>query len=313
MIEPPDGAEGIVQGVQDISGMTVAFVGFGEAAQAFVEGWGHSRPGTVSAFDIKTTGNGAVKTAKLKDYARRKVDGQEDLSAALKGADVILSLVTADQAVAAAQAAAGCLSGTPLYFDCNSCAPQSKAQAALAIEGAGGRYVDVAVMSPVRPLLHKAPLLVSGPHAKAARDTFATLDMTAKVAGTTVGEASAIKLCRSIIVKGLEALTAEMILTARELGVEVPVLESLEASYPGVGWQRQPDYALERMSLHGQRRAAEMEEAVTMIEGLGLPARMSRNTVTWQRQVSEFALGLDDTQMADRAQAILKRLRPRAV
>ncbi|MGC2857448.1 protocatechuate 4,5-dioxygenase subunit alpha [Novispirillum sp. DQ9] len=280
--------------------LTLACIGFGEAAQAFVAGWGPERAGAVRAFDIKTDApDAAVAQAKRADYQRAGVDGRATLAEALAGAAVVFSLVTADQAARAAGAAAPHLAPGALFLDCNSCAPGTKAANAAVIEAAGGRYVDVAVMAPVHPKLHKTPLLLSSPHAEAALAAVSALDMAAKIAEGAVGRASSIKMIRSIMMKGMEALFAECVLAGRRAGVDDVVLESLDVTYPGFDFKAKAAYMLERSMTHGIRRAAEMREVAKTVADLGIPNGMAAATVDWQQRLGD--LHLDATQAGDYA------------
>lgn len=286
----------------------VAFIGYGEAARAFASGWRGSVAPTMAAYDIKTDGPADVRAAKMADYGADGMSGHPTLSAAIAAGDVVFSLVTAGEALSAARSAAqGGLAGK-LFFDCNSCAPQTKTQSCDVIEAAGGRYVDVAVMAPVHPKLHRSPLLVSGPHVQAALDVLAALDMNATEAPGPVGTASGIKLCRSIAVKGLEALSAEMLTTARRLGVEQPVLNSLDVSYPGFDWVKRGTYALDRMMVHGRRRSEEMAEAARMVSAAGLPNGIAAATADWQAKVGNLGIEPGSDDLADRTDALLARL-----
>jgi protocatechuate 4,5-dioxygenase alpha subunit len=270
---------------------SIAFVGFGEAATSWVEGWGAGRAFEVSAYDIKTAHpSAAVRDAKWQDYRRWNVRGESDLATALRQARLVISLVTADQALLAAQACAPHLAKDSLYLDCNSCAPGTKRAAAQAVESAGARYVDVAVMAPVRPALHRVPLLISGPHVLEASHALRMLDMRVEKVTGGVGTVSSIKMVRSILVKGLEALTAECVLAARRAGVDVEVLQSLDESYPGFNWKERARYMLERAMTHGVRRAAEMREVARTVEELQLPPDMATATAHWQQRIGELKL-----------------------
>ena len=269
--------------------MRITFIGLGEAGSAIVSGW-TQRAGDVRAFDIKTD-DPATADAMRTRYAELGVEGCVDLASALTGADLILSTVTADQALAAARDAAVHLGQGATYCDLNSVAPSTKRKAAELIEAAGGRYVDVAVMAPVYPKQNMVPLLVSGPHATAVSETLAALPMAPRVVEGEVGRASSIKMIRSVMVKGLEALTAECLLAAGEAGVADEVIASLDASHPGTDWRARGGYNLERMAVHGRRRAAELEEVAKTLRDLGLPDDMARATVLWERRVGD--LGLD--------------------
>jgi 3-hydroxyisobutyrate dehydrogenase-like beta-hydroxyacid dehydrogenase len=198
--------------------------------------------------------------------------------------------VTADQALAAAVSAAPHLRLGALWFDLNSVAADTKRAAAAVIEAAGARYVDVAVMSPVHPAKAGAPVLVSGAYAEAGVATLRVLGFrnVREVAGG-VGAASSIKMIRSVLVKGLEALTAECALSAQAAGVLDEVLGSLNASWPGTDWAEKTDYNLDRMIVHGLRRAVEMEEAVKTVDALGVGGAVSRGTVERQREIGALA------------------------
>ncbi|NML04866.1 NAD(P)-dependent oxidoreductase [Sphingomonas sp. G-3-2-10] len=259
----------------------IAFIGFGEAAQAFA---GHV-PARV--YD--------VKAERRAEAAGRGVESRDSAADALKGARAILSLVTADQALAVAKDYAASLEPGALWFDMNSVAPDTKREAALAIEAAGGRYVDVAVMSPVYPAQLGVPLLVSGPHAEAGAETLRAIGFSkVRVVPGDVGRASSIKMIRSVMVKGLEALTTECVLAADAAGVLDEVIASLNASWPGTDWAEKTDYNLDRMMIHGLRRSAEMYESSQTLLGLGISPMMTEGTVNWQQGIGELGLAAPD-------------------
>ena len=211
----------------------LVFVGFGEAGQAFAG----QIDATMRAFDRKTSVPLSAD-AKWADYAACRVEGMPTNAAAVADAPLILSLVTADQALGAAIETASSIASGALFCDMNSVAPDTKRQAARKIEEAGGRYVDVAVMAPVHPQRLRAPLLVSGRHAEAAVSALRALGFDPRPVGGNVGDASAIKMIRSVMVKGIEALSAECVLAAREAGVADEVLASLDASWREQPWGR---------------------------------------------------------------------------
>ncbi|KAA9008340.1 NAD(P)-dependent oxidoreductase [Histidinibacterium aquaticum] len=285
----------------------LAFVGFGEAATAFLDGWGDLRPRQVTAVDIKA-GDPATAPEMTARFDRCEVDGHAEPGSALGGVEVVFSVVTADQALAAAEAAAPVLSPGTLWLDCNSCAPETKRAAADVIEGAGGRYVDVAVMSPVHPKRHHVPLLLAGPRAAEAEAVLARLDMRPRIAGENVGEASAIKMIRSVMIKGMEALSAECFLAARRAGVDAAVLASLEASDPELTWPSRGAYNLERMMVHGVRRAAEMREVEKTVAALGLGGGMSAATADWQARIGTLGAEAGEDDLLDRVDRILAKL-----
>jgi 3-hydroxyisobutyrate dehydrogenase-like beta-hydroxyacid dehydrogenase len=285
-----------------IAAGSIAFVGFGEAARAFLDGW-RMQPGfsaRVAAYDIKTDSpNADVRAAKRADYAAANVIGASSAPEAVAGAEAVFSVVTADQAHQAAMAALPGLAKGVLFFDCDSCAPQTKERTAKEVDAAGARYVDVAVMAPVQPRLHRTPLLISGPHVKDAAAALAALDMSAAIHDGPVGSSSTIKMIRSIMMKGLEALACECVLAGRKAGVIETVLDSLNDTYPGFDWKKRSAYMLERVMTHGVRRAAEMREVALTVDLLGLDGAMSRASVGWLQTVGDLGLRSSADEAAD--------------
>jgi 3-hydroxyisobutyrate dehydrogenase-like beta-hydroxyacid dehydrogenase len=256
----------------------VALVGFGEAGETFAsaEGW----RGEARGWDVLPERRAAM--------ARCGVETGDDPATALGDRAFVLSLVTADQALAAARDYAPLLPEGTLWCDMNSVAPDTKREAAAAIGAAGGRYVDVAVMAPVNPGKLAVPLLVSGPHTLAAQPLLEALGFSnIRVVGDEVGRASAIKMIRSVMVKGLEALSAECAAAAEAAGVFDEVMTSLDASEKHRPWAEKVAYNRERMAIHGARRAAEMEESAKTLQGLGVEPVMTRGTVRLQREAAE--------------------------
>jgi 3-hydroxyisobutyrate dehydrogenase-like beta-hydroxyacid dehydrogenase len=268
----------------------ITFIGFGEAGAAFAGGL--AGQAQLSAYDRKTD-DAATAVGKRAEYREAGVAGADGAADALRDAVGALSLVTADQALLAAEADAALLPRGAFWFDMNSVAPGTKRAAAEAITAAGGRYVDVAVMAPVHPARTAVPLLVSGPHAEEGAALLRRIGFhNVRVVPGDVGRASSIKMIRSVMIKGIEALTAECVLAADAGGVLAEVLASLDASPPQPAWQARADYNLDRMMVHGLRRAAEMEEVVKTLDALGTGSEMTRGTVIRQRKIG--ALGLTD-------------------
>ena len=286
----------------------IVFMGFGEAGHAIASGWSKSRPGTIRAYDIALAETGEEGRAVRDRCSDAGIEAVESLQQALAGARLIFCLVTADQALEAARTASPHLEQGALWLDCNSCAPQTKERAALVIEAAGGKYVDVAVMAPVYPKRHQVPLLLAGPQAQEAAGLLEQLEMRPTITGNNVGDASSVKMLRSVMIKGLEALTAECLLGARRAGVEEAVLASLQASDPGIDWRARGAYNLERMIVHGARRAAEVEEVCVTLQELGIPDWLSRGTVEWQRALASLEVEPGEDDLAARADLVLGRL-----
>ncbi|MGF7146827.1 3-hydroxyisobutyrate dehydrogenase-like beta-hydroxyacid dehydrogenase [Sphingomonas zeicaulis] len=283
---------------------SLAFIGFGEAGIAFAAAGAR-------AYDLKTD-DPATAAEKHRDYKAVGVIGCATAAEALAEAEAIFCLVTADQVPLVSHDYAPFIPPNSLWFDMNSVAPETKRAAAEVIEAAGGRYVDVAVLAPVHPLRFAVPLLVSGPHADEARERLAAAGFTnVTIVEGGVGKASAIKMIRSVMVKGLEALTAEWILAAEAACIREEAVAALNASWPGTDWAAKADYNLERMLTHGIRRAAEMDEVVKTLDALGTGSAMTRGTVERQRALGSLGLAAPHT-LNDKLAALLGRERDQA-
>ena len=263
----------------------VCFIGFGEAGQALASGLRDAGVQGLSAWDIlfPVPAGEALRAAADRIGVRRGASAGD----AVKDADLIVAAVTAASSLDAAQAAKPFLRRDQYYLDINSVSPARKQLTGKLIDEAG-RYVDMAVMAPVHPARHQTPSLLSGPHAASVEPILLALDMKVSVAGPTVGAAAAIKMVRSVMVKGLEALTLECFLAARRTGVEDEIIASLSKSYPGLDWPKLVEYNLERMANHGIRRAHEMEEVADTLQELGIDPHMTAGTIRRQLEMGEL-------------------------
>jgi 3-hydroxyisobutyrate dehydrogenase-like beta-hydroxyacid dehydrogenase len=260
----------------------ISFIGFGEAGQAIASGLRESGIERIAAWDIlfQATEGRRLRAAGESIGARLASSAAD----AVRETDVIVAAVTAASSVDAARSVAPHLTGNPFYLDINSVSPGRKQETARLL-GDAARYVDVAVIAAIHPAKHRTPMLTAGPHAQAIAPLLAELDMRASVIGPETGAAAAIKMIRSVLIKGIEALTFECFVAAARAGVLDEVTASLKNNYPGVDWAQMSEYNLERMANHGERRAAEMEEAAATLRELGLDPLMVDATVARQREM----------------------------
>jgi 3-hydroxyisobutyrate dehydrogenase-like beta-hydroxyacid dehydrogenase len=221
----------------------------------------------------------------------------DTLEEAVRGADLVISAVTASSAADVAASAAPFLRGGQIYLDINSVSPATKLSIARILSESPATFVEAAVMAPVAPQRLKVPMLLGGADAAGAAGGLQAIGMNVKPISERIGVASAIKMCRSVIIKGLEAITVESMFTARRYGAEKEVLDSLAATYPGMGWNGAlPDYLISRVAEHGKRRAAEMREAAQAVADAGLEpvtALATAQRQDWLAQaIAEFSLAV---------------------
>lgn len=259
----------------------ICLLGFGEVGQTFAE---DLKTG-FTAWDLKFID---AESAPSQAARRLGVAIPDSAKSAIMSADVIVCAVTAAQDKDAAQSVAAFLKPGAVFMDVNSASPGQKLEAAGIIEAAGGRYVEAVIMSPIGNKRLASPVLLGGPHARAFLPLAQQLGFSgASFYGPDLGLASATKLCRSVIVKGLEALLTESMLTARHYGVEAAVLASMQDFFPGTEWEKLARYMISRAVQHGTRRAEEMREAARTVADAGLEPHMSLATAAVQDWASE--------------------------
>ncbi|MEP3891942.1 MAG: DUF1932 domain-containing protein [Hellea sp.] len=245
--------------------MKIGIIGFGEAGHMF--GKHLAKHADVHAFDLKQDHAMQAKAASA------NVTFHTSLEQALVGADYILSLVTAKQAPIAAKQAAQFLRDTQYFLEMNSVSPGTKQANAQHCNN----LVDIAIMAPVYPKEANVPLLLSHPNGETLAATLNKLGLNVRTVGAEIGRAAAIKMCRSVLIKGMEALTLECFQTARFYDVEDEIKASMHGSFPGMGWDKdRVDYWFERVSTHGVRRAEEMREVAKTVKDAKIISEMSK-------------------------------------
>ncbi|BEP13337.1 DUF1932 domain-containing protein [Acidothermaceae bacterium B102] len=268
--------------------MRIALLGLGEVGRVLAD---HLRQHQLTAWDVAFDDPDSRASANAQDLSVRAAVSSAD---AVTGTDLVLSAVTAANDLSAARDAAKAIGVGCWYVDLNSASPAQKQESAALIDQAGGRYVEAAVMSPIHPRGVAAPILLGGPHS----DDFAAVAKTLGFTGATiyspvVGPASATKLARSVVVKGMEALITESMLTARAWGVEAEVLASLSNLLPAADWPALADYMIRRSLEHGGRRAEEMDEAAATVADAGVEPLMAKATALRQRWAGDHSEALE--------------------
>ena len=259
----------------------VAIIGFGEVGGIF--GLDLSQRGLKVAITDVILRERRLRAALLEKAQRAGVSAHDSYRDALADAQLVISAVTSSSSVDAATEAAGLLRAGQIYLDINSVSPGKKREISRIIERSNANFVEAAVMAPVSPQRLKVPMLVGGAQATEAAERLCSIGMNAKAASDRIGVASAVKMCRSVLIKGIEALAVECLFAARRFGAEQDVLDSLEATYPSMGWNSElPDYLSSRVAQHGRRRAAEMREVAEALKEVELAPVMALATAARQ-------------------------------
>jgi 3-hydroxyisobutyrate dehydrogenase-like beta-hydroxyacid dehydrogenase len=266
---------------------SIGLVGYGEVGRIFAAGL-KPRAAHVAAWDLKfaVAATAQAERAHAQGNGLRACASMQELC---ECSDLVISAVTASNTLAVAQEAARFVRAGSVFLDLNSASPGTKQQAGAAIEARGAHYVEAGVMTSVPPYGIKVPMLLGGAKAAELAALLAPWGLDARPVSDRLGVASAIKMCRSVMIKGLEALVIESYSTARAYGVEDHVLPTLRETFPSIDWSEQGAYFFSRVVQHGQRRAEEMREAANTVREAGFAPLMAAAIADKQQWVADQA------------------------
>ena len=268
---------------------SIGVVGYGEVGKIFSAGLkAPSAAAQVNAWDLKFL-VASHQARELAHAAQVGVRASMSMQALCGSSDLLISAVTASNTLAVAQEAAKHIRPGTVFLDLNSASPGTKQQCAALIEARAADYVEAGVMTSVPPYGIKTPMLLGGAKAAALAPLLVSWGMDVKAVSDEIGVASAIKMCRSVMIKGLEALVIESYTTARAYGVEAHVLPTLTETFPSIDWEKTGAYFFSRVVQHGQRRAEEMREAANTVKEVGFEPLMSAAIADKQQWVANLA------------------------
>lgn len=288
----------------------VGILGFGEVG--FTLGGELSANGyPVLAWDIQfSTANSAPS---------RRLAGQTGVVpvASARGlstqSDVLISAVTAASAIEALKSCEFDGQRECFYLDLNSVSPNTKCDLASIATQRGARFVEAAVMSPIKPKGMASPILLGGPSADAFLPIGIELGFSSlRVSSNEVGRAAATKMCRSVLIKGMEALVTESMIAGAHYGVIDEVLDSLSSLLPRDDWPEFAHYMMSRSIEHGIRRSEEMMQAALTVQDAGLEPLMTGACVERQRRNADFEVGVEVTDLKSLLETLANQLRSRA-
>src|SRR5262245_24394440 len=269
--------------------MRLGFIGFGEAGFHIARGLRGAGVSGIRAYDINARAPGLGEKIQRR-AGEAEVALLESNAELAEASDILLSTVTANRSMEAAEQTAPFLTSRHIYADLNSVSPALKQSIGRTAESRGARFVEIAIMLPVPQRGHRVPMFLGGAHAQSLADLLSPYGMNLEVISEQIGAASATKMCRSVIVKGLEALLLECVLAAVPFGADERVFATLDETFPGIDWKRLASYMIGRVVEHGERRAREMEEAAATLRSIGVEPVMAEATA--RRQDWLAGLGL---------------------
>ena len=281
--------------MEDFSQWRIGVIGFGEVGKTFAKGWKDqvNPENGMKVWDLKLSANFESSTVHQQEHSKAKdmgVSSALDCADLVSGVNLIVSCVTASNTLAVAKEVSQTIQPGQFFIDLNSASPGTKQACAALIDAKGAFYVEAGVMTSVPPYGIKVPMLLGGTKAEYLARVIQSYGGDAKAISEKLGVASAIKMCRSIMIKGLEALVIESYTTARHYGVEDAMLATLKETMPGIDWVEQGAYLFSRVVQHGKRRAEEMRESAVTVAETGATPFMAQAIAEKQDWVSQLAM-----------------------
>jgi len=289
----------------------ICLLGFGEVGAVLAEDLAAASAVKLVAWDVQFDNLESKPSVSVRSHAR--VDIAAAATNAVNDSELVISAVTAAQDLPAAQSVlAGMRPGT-LFLDLNSVSPATRIAVAETVEASGGRYIEAAILAPITPQGIAAPILIGGPHAENFLPAGINLGFSGmRFCSARIGSAAATKMCRSIMIKGIESLLTESLLAARHYGVEEEVMASLKDLFPWPDWPGQARYMISRSIEHGVRRAEEMVEAAHTVSDAGIKPHMSEACAASQAWASLFDAALAEKELVSMLDVINTEIQDQA-
>jgi 3-hydroxyisobutyrate dehydrogenase-like beta-hydroxyacid dehydrogenase len=268
--------------------LSIGLIGYGEVGGILTRALREQGIAWVGAWDVlfRDAARGPGMAGRARDGG---IEACGSLAELLSRADIAISAVTASNALDVAREAAAAIRRGTYFLDLNSASPATKAAAARLVDAAGAHYIEAGVMTSVPPYGIRAPMLLGGKQAGALAQKLVPLGFDMTVVADEIGIASAIKMCRSVVIKGIEAIVIESYATARRYGVERHVIASLRETFPSIDWEKQGAYLFGRVARHGKRRAEEMREVANTVREAGFEPWVSAAIAEKQDWVAALA------------------------
>ena len=258
----------------------VGLLGFGEAGQSIAKSLINKNKIKVAAYDKN------YKKLKIKNNNQIKLTN--NLKELAKSSKIIISVVTADQSFIAAKSIYKFLGKDHIYFDGNSVSPGTKKKTEKINKKI--RYIDMAIMAPINPNGYQTKILLSGNNQKESNQFLKKYKFNYEWKGKEIGSAAVVKMLRSIMIKGTEALLTETVTAANKIGLDDKILKSAEKTLNMKNITGLADYFMERCALHGLRRAEEMNEVVKTLKELKSLNFMASAIAKHQKEIGKMNL-----------------------
>ncbi|VVM32955.1 DUF1932 domain-containing protein [Terribacillus sp. AE2B 122] len=254
--------------------MKLGFVGFGEAAYEMALGLHSEGIDKFYAFDA------LLDEPSLSERIRERaseanVELVGSANEVLDLCTIVIAAVPANKTLEVARSLTDSFEENLVYVDVSAATPEVKKQVASVVEGKGSLFVDAAMLGPLPVYKHKVPISASGSGTDLFIENLANYGMQITKISDNPGDASALKLIRSIYMKGVVGLMVEFLEAAKTYGVEEPAIRSIDETMNAKTFVETMNRLVTGSALHAKRRAVELSGSIEMLQGSNLDASIS--------------------------------------
>ncbi len=261
----------------------LGLLGFGEAAARLARDFAQAGFTGIVAYSR----SGAKAGPGDLPYERAQATGVtlvKTVATLAKKSDIIIALTPGKAALAALKKIHKHLRPDHLYVDASSNSATAMEKAA-ALVGDSAKFVDASIMGPVDLMGLKVPFVASGPHAAEFRDLMTPHGMVINVVGRNPGDASAMKLIRSVLMKGLAAVLLDTMEAARRRNILDEVIEDCSVTFNDIPFQKIIRRYVGGTAVHCERRIHEMKECLELLHSMHSTERTTRTTIAMLRDM----------------------------
>lgn len=257
--------------------MEIGFIGFGEAAFHISKGISEKGCNNIFAFDINVDhpNLGPIIQNRAVESGVTLVSSMKELT---RKSSIIISATSAKFAAQIAKQCSEYTNNSHIYADLNATSPNVKKDIATYFKKKGVKFVDAAVMGSVPQYGHKVPILLSGEGAEQFSHIGRDLGMDLSVINNEPGSASAIKMARSVFVKGFTSLLIETLQVSQKFGIEKYMMNSIENTIQSKKLEDVANGLITRTAIHAERRVSEMDEVMNTLQSVQINPTMSLAT-----------------------------------
>lgn len=266
-----------------------AFIGFGELGAALAQGLGRSGSHALRAY-TRARAQPAASDALQQRLRQAATRGCDTLEEAVSGATAVLSVVPAHASLAVAERCAPLLEPGAYFVDFSVAAVAEKQAAGALVAAVDALYVDAAVLGTVSASGFAVPILASGPGARGWQTLVEPEGLQVEALEGPAGDATLVKLLRSVYMKGRDALIVEMMLAARRYGLDERVAASIQGPGEQVPFPALAERVLCALAVHAERRSDELLASSEVVRGAGVDPLLSRAGSDVLRRVAELGL-----------------------